>query len=213
MRSNTKKIVVLSFALIMTVLAISGGTFAFFNARRDAANNVITGTVYQLDANVSVETIKSGNIIPVVDNLIMTSLNGSYPCEDNRGYRLCSLYKVTVTNSGSAILLNGYINTNTGTTFTTSDLKYQLLTKSGNTYTSASDVGVINTAVNSKNYFKLSSSNINFTLNNSGSFEYYVVLWLSDDGSNQLDTVNKVYKGSFTFETMNGGTVSATFNS
>ena len=73
--------------------------------------------------------------------------------------------------------------------------------------------GVINTAVNSKNYFKLSSSNINFTLNNSGSFEYYVVLWLSDDGSNQLDTVNKVYKGSFTFETMNGGTVSATFNS
>lgn len=208
-----KKIVIMSFALLAAVLAISGGTFAFFNASRGADNNVITGTVYQLDASVSVNTIKSGSLIPVADNLIMTSLNGSYPCEDNRGYRLCSLYKVTVTNSGSAILLNGYINTNSGTTFTTSDLKYQLLTKSGNTYTSASDVGTITTTVNAKNYFKSSGSNMNFTLNNSGSFEYYMVLWLSDDGSNQLDTVNKVYKGSFVFETMNGGSVTANFNS
>lgn len=215
MNDNMKKIVLMSFGLLIAIVAISGGTFAYFRAATSADNNVIKQASYELNANLAITTVRSGNLVPTADNLIMTSLNGSYPCEDNRGYSLCSLYKGTLTNGsgGEAIQLNSYLLTDSGTTFTTSDLKYQLLTKSGNTYTAASDVGVINVTSGSKNYFKTSNTNNSFTLSQNGTLEYYLVVWLSDDSTNQLDTVDKVYNGSFVFESLNGGSVAANFTS
>ena len=213
MNENIKKIVLMSLVMLVAVMAISGGTFAYFNASAGANNNVIKNSSYQLNASLNITSIRKGNLIPVKDNLIMTSLNGSYPCQDSRGYSLCSLYRVNLTNNGPAISLNGYVITNSGTTFTTDDLKYQLLTKSGNTYTSASDVNKINITTNTKNYFKLSNNNISFSSPANGSLEYYLVIWLSDDNTNQLDTVNKTFNGSFVFEALNGGSVKTDFTS
>lgn len=214
MKNNTKTIIFLSFGVLLAVLVISGATFASFRAFTSANGSNISGVSYELNASVVITPVRSGNLIPVKDNLIMTSLNGSYPCEDSRGYSLCSLYKVNLTNSGAKIDLNGYVLSNTGTSFTTNYLKYQLLTKSGSTYTSASDINTINIANNSKNYLKLSNSNINFSLNSGASIERYLVIWLSDPGNvNQLDDVNKTYNGSLVFESSNGGTVTAKFTS
>ena len=214
MNNNTKTIIFLSLGVLLAVLAISGATFASFRAFTSANGSNISGVSYELNASVAITPVRSGNLIPVKDNLIMTSLNGSYPCEDSRGYSLCSLYKVTLTNNGANINLNGYVLSNTGTSFTTNYLKYQLLTKSGSTYTSASDINTINIANNSKNYLKLSNNNINFSLNSGASIERYLVIWLSDPGNvNQLDDVNKTYNGSLVFESSNGGTVTAKFTS
>ena len=213
MNETAKKIILMSFGVIVAVVAISGGTYAYFNASVQANNSVIHQSSYALSASLNVTAVRSGNLVPTADNLIMTSLNGSYPCEDARGYSLCSLYQASMSNTGSALQLNGYIRTNSGTTFTTSDLKYRLLTKSGNTYTAASDIGVINVTANSKNYFKSSNANIDFTLPANGSLQYYVVIWLSDDNSNQLDTVNKTYNGTIAFETQDGGVAAADFTS
>ena len=211
MNEKLKKGLILSLVLVLCVLAIAGGTFAYFSAAVGDGGNKIKGNTLSFNANVGVDTIRSGNLIPTADNLIMTSLNGSYPCEDSRGYSLCSLYKITLTNSGPGVRLNGYVLTNAGTSFTSSYLKYQLLTKS-TSYASASDINTLNISNNSKNYFKLNNNNITFSLNQNGSSEYYLVVWLSDPGNvNQLDDVNKSYNGSIVFESSNGGRISVNF--
>ena len=214
MNDNLKKIVFLSFAVIVAVFAISGGTYAYFTASSSAQENIIKGNNYQLNADLNISAIRKGNLIPVADSLIMTSLNGNYPCEDNRGYSLCSLYRVNLKNNGANISLNAYLLTNSGTTFTSNYLKYQLLTYKNNTYSSASDVNTLNITSGSKNYLKLSNNNISFPLNQGNSIEYYLVIWLSDPGNNnQLSDVKKVYDGSLVFESLNGGTVTGDFTS
>ena len=211
MNENFKKGLIISLILFLLLIVIAGSTFAFFNVVASPTGNNIFGNTIDFDASVSITPIRSGNLIPTADNLIMTSLNGSYPCEDSRGYSLCSLYKITLTNSGPGVRLNGYVLTNAGTSFTSSYLKYQLLTKS-TSYASASDINTLNISNNSKNYFKLNNNNINFLLNQNGSSEYYLVIWLSDPGNvNQLDDVNQTYDGSIVFESSNGGSISANF--
>ena len=212
MKGNLKSIFVLSFALVVSVIAISGGTYAYFAASATPNNIVIHDTSYVMDSTLSVTAVRSGNLIPTADNLIMTSLNGSYPCEDQRGYSLCSLYHVTLDNNATAMQLNAYIKTNSGTTFTANHLKYQLLSYENNTYSSASDVKTISVTNNSKNYFTSSNTNINFTLATNGYLDYYLVIWLSNLNSNQLEDVDKVYKGLFVFESVNGGSVTADFS-
>lgn len=211
MSENFKKGLLLSLILVLVVLLIAGSTFAYFIISVDDGGNKINGNTLAFNASVGVDVIRSGNLIPTADNLIMTSLNGSYPCEDSRGYSLCSLYRINLVNSGTTINLNGYVLTNAGTSFTSNYLKYQLLTKS-TSYASASDINTLNIANNSKNYFKLNNNNINFSLNQNGSSEYYLVIWLSDPGNvNQLDDVNETYDGSIVFESQNGGRIFVNF--
>ena len=214
MNENVKKTIVLTFVFIVLGVLISGGTYAYLSASQ-ADNTEITGKTRTLDVSVGINTIKSGNLLPTMDNLITTSLNGSYPCEDQRGYSLCSIYKVTLTNTGIPVALNSYIEVN-NSTYTANHLKYQMFTKSGNVYTSISDAGTIDITGGTQNYLKLSSNNISFSLNDgstsSYSSEYYLVVWLSDIGSNQLEDTDKNLSANIVFESDNGNPVKAEFS-
>ena len=215
MNENVKRTIILTFAFIVLGLFISGGTYAYLSATT-FDNTEITGKTRTLDVNVSVTTVKSGNLLPTADNLIITSLNGSYPCEDSRGYRLCSIYEVTLTNTGIPVQLDSYLEVNGSTTYTVNHMKYQMFTKSGNTYTSISDAGTFDITGGSKTYLRLSSNNVSFSLNDGTvsnySSNYYLVVWLSDIGSNQLEDVDKTFSANIAFESESGIPVKAQFS-
>ena len=215
MNENVKRTIILTFAFIVLGALISGGTYAYLSATQ-VDNTEIAGKTRTLDVSVNVTAVKSGNLLPTADNLIATSLNGSYPCEDARGYKLCSIYNVTLTNTSIPVLLNSYFEVNNTTTYTENHIKYQLFTKSGNVYTSISDAGIFDITGGSKTYLKLSANNVSFSLNDgsssSYSSEYYLVVWLSDIGSNQLEDVNKVFSANIVFESDSGAPVKAQFS-
>lgn len=219
MNSKVNEFIIVSLLVLGVIFAVVGATFSWLAVSKN--NNFISGSTSSFNATLSIEPIKTGNLIPVVDSSMLTSLNGSYPCVDSRSndYSLCSIYKVTVTNRGMATEFNGYVETNSATSYiasANSNLRYQLFTHSTN-YTAVSNIGVMNTTSGSKNYLKSNNNNISISLNDGTSSatqrEYYLVIWLHDTNNNQLDDANKSYSGSLVFETLNGGRISSTFTS
>lgn len=213
MNNNTKKIVLSIIIVLFIVLLVVGSTFAFYSASQ-INNNAMTGSTYSFDANLTLRTVKSPGLVPTVDSLIGTSLNSANSCisVDNNG--ICNIYEITLKNNASqSITLTGNILTNTGTTYTTNHLKYQLYTLSGNTYSSASDARNLGYTLNSTNPFTLSSNNLTISLNGGQSKVYYLVLWLSDVGVNQLEDANKKYLGTVEFTLSSGETLTAKFTS
>ena len=213
MESVYNKTVVIGLFIGGIIFMVIGSTFAYFTA---TANNVVSGSVYKVNVSMSITTLKNGNMIPVDDSLIDDTLNTANQCIDVRNNRICSLYQVTLTNNGNAIVMNGYLKTNS-ITYTTNNLKYQLFTYSGGTYSAISDAKTVPTSVNGTSNFTLSSNNIDISLNDGTSSSYvtnyYLVIWLSDPGdANQTADIGKSYGGSLVFTSTSGNTISADFS-
>ena len=216
MNDNVKKGIVLSLILLVAVAIISGATYAFFSAGGTTTGDRIQGSTFTSNVSLNISSIITGKLTPTENNLIITSLNGSYPCYGKDNYNVCSIYQITMLNSSTSVSLNGYIQTNSATTYTTNNLKYQLFTKSGNTYTAASDMKSVPIVANATSDFTLSSNNINVSLSNGTtsaySTDYYLAVWISDPGTNQLDDSNKTYNGRITFVSARGDSISANFS-
>lgn len=214
MKKNNKKII-LSIAIVLVIVLISvGATYAFYRA---STNNTtgINGHSYDFSVGFNITVIRSGNLVPTADNLISQSISSQNVCQDRRGYSLCSMYKLTLVNTGMAQALNGYIKTLNTTTYTTDNLKYQMYTKSGNTYTAITSAQALSHTTNSTNYFKLNNNNVTFNIADgstaSQTKEYYLVIWLSDTGSNQLEDANKKFAGDVIFQNTAGNNITSTF--
>ena len=207
MMSKTNNFVLSIVFVLLLVITVSGSSYAYFSATVSSNQNDISGKTDTFIVDLDISAVKSGNLIPVRDNLIISTLNGDYICEDTRGYSLCNLYRVRLTNRGDVQTLIGYIKTNSST-YITSNLKYQLFTLNNGTYTAASDALVINHTANATNYFTLSSNNINFSLTDGNTTnqisDYYLAIWISDPNSNQLEDQDKVYNGTINFVSSDG---------
>ena len=212
--NNPQKTIIIILIIIITIIAISGSTFSFLSATKNANGSRIGGTTYEFNVTLALDTIKGDDLIPAQYNLITSFLNSASPCVDALGHAACSIYKLTLTNRSSIQTLNGYMETR-ATTYTTNHLKYGIYTKSGNTYTLISDTKNTSMETNARNTLTLNNNNITFTLNDgtssSTTSEYYLVLWLSDAGYNQLEDQNKTYSGKVVFKSTTGETISATF--
>lgn len=212
MSKSNNLVLSITFVLLL-IITVSGSSFAYFSASVSSNQNAITGKSDTFKVDLSVTTIKGGNLIPVKDNLISSTLNSGYICEDARGYSLCNLYRIRLTNMGDAQTLIGYIKTSSST-YETNHLKYQLFTLSNNTYTAVSDMSVVNHTVNAINYFTL-GSNINFSLIDGNTTnqvsDYYLAIWISDPNVNQLEDQDKTYDGIITFISPGGETISTSF--
>lgn len=212
MKINKSLILVLVIsAVVFTAL---GGTFAYLSIGNVSNNTTIGGRTYDFNVNLDATAIKSGKLIPVVDNLIVSTLNSSHVCEDTRGYGLCTLYRIRFTNSGSAETMTGNLKTLTST-YTTNNLKYQLFTLSGSTYTAISTATAINRTANAINYFKLNSTDVTVSLSDgstsSTTKDIYLAIWISDPGNNQLDDQNKTFTGQLSFTSTHGSTITSNF--
>ena len=103
------------------VVAIIGATFAYFTAT--ASNNtVITGNMATITFDLAVtkvttvDEVKQG-MIPMSNNMVEAAVsnaddaNGDGPCTDDNGNAVCQIYRIDVTNTGSAVLLlDGYVS-------------------------------------------------------------------------------------------------------
>lgn len=98
------------------VVAIIGATFAYFTATASAGENVITGNMASINFGLTVEKVTTvdetkGGMIPMSNTMVEAAAsNSNGVCTDDNGNAVCQIYRITVTNTGTASLfLDGYV--------------------------------------------------------------------------------------------------------
>lgn len=202
-----KKSIFSSICLVLGIVIIvtTGTTFAYLVASASFSEGSISGEITKLDVSLSLtEEYKATKMVPLKDNLVSTAINYSSKCRDKDGYEVCSLYKLTLSNTGSSYNLNGYLKT-TSTTYTTGNLKYQIYDTS---YTAVSDIMTASLTTDEKVYFTINNNKLTTDIENTN-IVYYLVMWISDTGSLQSEDYSKSYSGVVGFETLSGDRIEA----
>ena len=190
----------------IAIIVSTGTSFAYFNASTSNEGN-ISGTTINFGVNLNLTTIhQSTNMIPLQDTLVATAISGTNKCVDTKGYEVCSLYKITLTNDGDPFVLNGYLKTSS-TTYTTGNLKYQIYDTN---YNAISDVMVPSLTANEKVYFTKDSNMVTTSMNHNDT-EYYLVMWITETNTLQNADYSKSYTGLVGFETLSDERIEATF--
>lgn len=189
------------------VIVTTGTTFAYFNSSANENNDTIKGTIEDFDVELKIEEIYTSNqLIPLDDSKINTAINNE--CIDSKGYQVCTLYKITLTNNGNPIILNGHIKSTEETTYTTDNLRAQLF--NSNLTSSVSDKLILTNTTEEK-YFKLDETNL-FAAEVNNENTYYLAIWLTETGDYQYDDYSKIYSGQVAFESISGQIITANFS-
>ena len=156
------------------IVAIIGATFAYFSTQTNSANNAVNVTAYEFATTVTsveriyptttaLEGLAGQGIIPLnptaevknatggETNLLYALNNKS--CVDDRGYMVCALYKVTLTNN-SAVAAELTLDLKTTAIDKFTDLTFQALTGEVNNFAlngKAAKIGAKDTSVTIKN--------------------------------------------------------------
>lgn len=183
---------------VMAVLIISaltfGATYAYYVSQD---TKTFTGEIEKgIVSTLNLTTTKSStNLVPLLDSKISTAITkSSNKCIDKNNYEVCSLYTITLTNTNASENLYGYVKTNT-TTYTTTNLKYQIFDSS---YNAITDVITISKTANDLVYFKKGTTKVSIT--STGTKKYYLAIWLSDTNSDQSSDYSKTFNGAIGFE-------------
>ncbi len=183
---------------VMAVLIISaltfGATYAYYVSQD---TKTFTGEIEKgIVSTLNLTTTKSStNLVPLQDSKIKTAITkSSNKCIDKNNYEVCSLYTITLTNTNASENLYGYVKTNT-TTYTTTNLKYQIFDSS---YNAITDVMTISKTANDLVYFKKGTTKVSIT--STGTKTYYLAIWLSDTNSDQSSDYSKTFNGAIGFE-------------
>lgn len=202
---RNKLIGTICLALGIIVIVTTSTSFAYFAASVEN-NEDILGSTKEISVNLELEEIyKSEQLIPLEDSKITTAI--SHNCVDSKGYQVCSLYKITLTNAGEPLVLNGYITSSEATNYTTDHLKGQLF--STDLTTSISTVTTL-TNTTGKQYFKIDETNL-YSIEIQNTSTMYLVIWLTETGTYQNEDYDKDYVGRIAFESIGGGEVTSTF--
>lgn len=211
MGSMENKIIGTVCLVLGIIIIVSTGTsFAYFSATASSTGDDITGTTANFEVKLNSAVVyKATELVPLSDDLIDEAITkSSNKCIDSKGYDVCSLYSLTLTNSGDAQILNGYIST-ISTTYTTDNLKCQLFNSS---YNPVSDIITISRTTNEKKYFKSGNNNIATEVNNRD-VTYYLAIWLHETNELQNEDYAKTFAGEVVFESLYGDKISASFSS
>ena len=207
MNRNVKISIFVVFGIIL--ITVVGTSLAFFFARVNNSGQSITGQTLDFDASINLTTIyRATNLVPLRDERVIKALTKEEDkCIDIYDRDVCSLYQITLSNTGDRVMLSPYITT-TETTYTTNNIRCQLYDTS---YNAVSDIITPSSTVGGKVYMTINSSNLTISLG-SASQNYYLVVWLTDTLSPQPDDYNKVYNGTITFDGGEGGEVYVDFS-
>ena len=116
------------------IVAVAGSTFAFFSAQATATNKIV-GTAASVGLTLTLEdqtANATGNLIPIDESNLSIGAAGyesKGKCIDKNGNTVCKIYKISVTNTSTAVaILSGTIDikADTGSTFT--NLKWNKMT-------------------------------------------------------------------------------------
>lgn len=204
---RNKLIGAICLTLGIIIIVTTGTSFAYFSASVQGDPNKITGTVMDFDVDLDIEaTYQATQLIPLEDEKISTAVNND--CIDSKGYQVCSLFKITLTNNGDPIILNGHIASTDETTYTTDHLKGQLFDE--NLTNSVSNVLSLSNN-EQKQYFKVTDTNL-FTTEVVNENVLYLAVWLTEIHDYQEEDYSKKYFGKIAFESIDGQTITANFN-
>lgn len=205
-----KKIEISIFAVLgIVVVTLLGITFAYFFAATSNSGNGIQGQTLDFSASLALTPIyRATNMVPLHNDLVTTAIGkANNKCIDKNGRDVCSLYHVTLSNTGETVTLTPYITT-TSTTYTTTNLKCQLFsvtTSNGvTTYSEVSDILTISKTENGKVYFTNGGNNITVNISNNATQTFALVIWLMDTDNSQPEDYSRTFNGTITFEGGNG---------
>lgn len=189
-----KKIIISIFAVLIITALTAGGTYAYYVSQQ--ANSFNDATANGIMTKLTVNTIKSStNLVPLQDSKIKTAITkNTNKCIDKNNYEVCSLYTLVLSNTSASESLHGYLKTNT-TTYTTTNLKYQIFDSN---YNAITDIMTISKNNNDYIYFKKGTTQTSIT--STGTTTYYLAIWLSDTNSDQTPDYSKTFNGSIGFE-------------
>lgn len=190
------------------ILAVSGSAYAFFTA--SATSEAFTGTTLDVKIGTPVVELvsntgtKGAGLIPIYDGSVSgtehpeqltTATNSTNKCVDKNGYTVCKIYKITITNGGTAATT---INTTINLTADDTNITWAKMTGE-NTFGSLK--GSDNTLATGT------------TLAGSSSVTQYFVVYLKNTGNDQTTTdAGKNFSGTVTVAASTGGTIEASFN-
>lgn len=116
-KKKKENILYMVIGVMTLMVAIIGATFAYFTAT--ASNNTtIKGNMATISFDVSVTkktTVdeSKGGLIPMTNSMVekaVTNASNNGICVDDNGNAVCQIYKITVTNSGTAsMFVDGYV--------------------------------------------------------------------------------------------------------
>ena len=223
------------------IVAIIGASFSYFIASASSADSAVNLTSYEFSSSLSLQPIYNpdAKLIPIDPAVVVEgadapdntnlafAINGSRKdendedvkvgCLDDNGFKVCALYELTITNTGSEpISLQGSIVTEEATTF--KNLMYREVTKRENgTYQVSDTAKEIPTVANGT----VNIGEINVPANG-GTQTVYALVYLNDNGQNQSVTdadagtfneMGATYKGKFVYTSTgtNGNRLTGTF--
>ena len=116
-KKKRENILYMVIGVMTLMVATIGATFAYFTATA-SNNNVIKGNMATISFDVSVTkktTVdeSKGGLIPMTNSMVekaVTNASNNGICVDDNGNAVCQIYKITVTNSGTAsMFVDGYV--------------------------------------------------------------------------------------------------------
>ena len=200
------------FIIILFVYAIliTSGTYAYLYAE-DSNTNTFAGNMSTANVDLEVNRVtpseKNGTsrLVPLLDAALKNALKGNggvSSCVDANKNVSCEVYKITLKNTGSSTLkLTGTITlVASGANNIYQNLKWELL---DNATTRKSEYKT--------NGMARATLEKNFSITPNETKEYYIALWISENGKDQRKTDMGVYGGLVEFKSSNGTGTTATF--
>ena len=200
------------FIIILFVYAIliTSGTYAYLYAE-DSNTNTFAGNMSTANVDLEVNRVtpseKNGTsrLVPLLDAALKNALKGNggvSSCVDANKNVSCEVYKITLKNTGKSTLkLTGTITlVASGANNIYQNLKWELL---DNATTRKSEYKT--------NGMARATLEKNFSITPNETKEYYIALWISENGKDQRKTDMGVYGGLVEFNSSNGTGTTATF--
>ena len=196
-------------ALFSYIILITSGTYAYLYTSSKNSNLAGNMATANLDLKVTrvtpSESSGTSNLVPLLDAALKNALKGNggvSSCVDANRNVSCEVYKITIHNTGSSNLkLSGFITlVASGQDNIYNNLKWELIE---NATTRKTEYVT--------NNMEKSVIEKNFTIQSNETKDYYIALWISENGRDQRQTDTGVYGGLIEFNTSNGLGATATF--
>ena len=176
LKRSSRKLIIFEIVCVALIIGLIGYTYSFFNVTA-TNDSVISGEAASVNLSLEVEKMAPSTnkgLVPQLDQYITSAVigrNGS--CVDDNNNNVCQVYKITVTNSGASVHVNGTL---TLSAKNNPNLKWAEI--------SGTTSPTLKSNVNSNTYMQLAS---NEYYNSGEAKDYYIVIWISETGIAQSD--------------------------
>lgn len=190
--------------ILVLIIAVVGGTYAYFQSRDENNNSIQGGTASAPDLDLTVTKLSTGaseNLIPLDNDVVSltsaakgynftgTSYDKTKSCIDKNGYSVCQVYEIKIKNNSTAtVVLNGGVTKLEGNE--TPNIACAVMESSISVKNNATCVTSTSLANNEK-----------FAPNDEK--QYYIIVYINNLHIQQYDTGD--FFGTISFSSINGG--------